>query len=62
MRSAARRAFEVAVGDFNAEGVGELRAGQQRIGIDVRCDFANFHAANASLLASARKRKSRSTA
>ena len=41
--------------------VGELRAGQQRIGIDGRGDLADFHW-NVSLLASARKRNCRSTA
>ena len=52
---------EFAIVDFNAEGVGELRAGQQRIGIDGRGDFADCHR-NVSLLASERKRNSRSTA
>ena len=52
---------EFAIVNLNAEGVGELRAGQQRIGIDGGGDFADGHG-NVSLLASERKRNSRSTA
>ncbi len=52
IRSAASAGVEIAIADFNAKGVGELRAGQQRIGIDGRRDLADGHR-NVSLLASA---------
>ena len=52
---------EIAILDFNAEGVGELRAGQQRTGVSRRGDLVDFHC-NLSLFASERKRNSRKTA
>ena len=43
MRSAAVRASSFGIGDGEAEGVGELRAGQHAVAIDVRFDFTDCH-------------------
>ena len=53
--------IECGIGDLDAESIGELRAGQQRIGINRGCDFLNGHG-NTSLRASNRNRKSSSVA
>ena len=45
---------ERAAADFDAEGIDELRAGQQRAGVNIRGDFVNCSCAS-SLRASSRK-------
>ncbi len=45
----------------DTEGVGELRAGQQRAGVDIGLDLMDLHA-EANLFASRLKRKTRSAA
>ena len=48
--------------DIDAKGVGELRAGQQRLSVStLECDLENFHD-SANLFASSRKRKTRRAA